>query len=181
MSKKNIAVIVGSLRKASFNRKIANNLIELAPEGLDLEIVEIGDMPHYNEDLDTDSPPESWTAFRERMSKADGVIFVTPEYNRTVPGALKNAIDVGSRPYGKSIWKGMPAAVASSTQGTTGAFGANHVVRQSMVFLGMPVLQFEVYISSVQKLFGEDGELVESTQSFLKDFLNAFAEWVDRF
>lgn len=180
MSKK-IAILVGSLRKASFNRKVANELIRLQPEGCELEIVEIGEMPHYNEDLETETPPQAWTDFREAMKSKDGVIFVTPEYNRTIPGVLKNAIDVGSRPYGKSVWAGKPAAVASSTLGATGAFGANHNVRQAVVFLGMPMLQFEVYIGGVGKLFDESGKIVESTETLLKNFLSAFKEWVDRF
>lgn len=180
MSKK-IAILVGSLRKASFNRRLANEMIRLQPDGLELEIVEIGEMPHYNEDLETETPPQAWTDFREAMKTKDGVIFVTPEYNRTIPGALKNAIDVGSRPYGKSVWSGKPAAVASSTPGPTGAFGANHNVRQAVVFLGMPMSQFELYIGGVSKVFDDEGKLVESTETQLKKFLAAYQEWVGRF
>lgn len=180
MSKK-IALIIGSLRKESFNRKIAKELIRLQPDGLELEIVEIGDMPHYNEDLDTDTPPESWTTFRDCIKLVDGVIFVTPEYNRTIPGVLKNAIDVGSRPYGSSVWQGKPGAVISVTPGMTGAFGANHNVRQAIVFLGMPMSQFEVYIGGVSKLFEEDGTLIESTENLLNNFLSAYKDWVNRF
>lgn len=180
MSKK-IAILVGSLRKASFNRKIANELVRLAPEGCELEIVEIGEMPHYNEDLETGNPPESWTAFRETIKTKDGVIFVTPEYNRTIPGVLKNAIDVGSRPYGSSVWQGKPGAVISVTPGATGAFGANHNVRQAVVFLGMPMLQTEAYIGSVAQLFDDNGELVESTEKFLVGFLAAYKDWAAKF
>ncbi|MBX3290216.1 MAG: NAD(P)H-dependent oxidoreductase [Acidobacteria bacterium] len=180
MSKK-IAILVGSLRKASFNRKIANELIRLQPEGLELEIVEIGEMPHYNEDLDTDTPPASWVDFREKIKTMNGVIFVTPEYNRTIPGVLKNAIDVGSRPYGSSVWNGKPGAVISVTPGTTGAFGANHNVRQAVVFLGVPMCPFEAYIGGVGKLFDDNGKLVESTENLLKNFLSSYKDWVEKF
>lgn len=178
---KKIAILVGSLRKESFNRKIANELVRLAPEGYELEIVEIGEMPHYNEDLETETPPPTWTAFRETLKTKDGVLFVTPEYNRTIPGVLKNAIDVGSRPYGHSVWKGKPGAVISVTPGATGAFGANHNVRQAVVFLGVPMLQTEAYIGGVGKLFDESGKLVESTEKFLKSFLDSYTDWVERF
>lgn len=181
MANKQIALLVGSLRKASFNRKIANELIRLAPDGLELEIVEIGEMPHYNEDLESPEPPASWTAFRESIKTKDGVIFITPEYNRTIPGVLKNAIDVGSRPYGSSVWQGKPGAVISVTPGTTGAFGANHNVRQAVVFLGMPMLQAEAYIGGVSKLFNDEGKLDEATEKFLDGFLAAYKNWVDRF
>lgn len=181
MSSKKIALLVGSLRKASYNRKIANELIRLQPDGLELEIVEIGEMPHYNEDLDTDTPPQAWVDFREKIKAMDGVIFVTPEYNRTIPGVLKNAIDVGSRPYGQSVWKGKPGAVISSTQGSTGAFGANHNVRQAVVFLGVPMCPAEVYIGGVQKLFDEQGNLAESTQKVLTDFLSNYKNWAEKF
>src|SRR5205823_2596909 len=108
MNQKKIAVLVGSLRKDSFNRKMALNLIRLAPESMKLEILEIGQLSLYNQDLDNNPPPE-WTEFRQRLNSYEGVIFVTPEYNRSVPGVLKNAIDVGSRPYGQSAWNGKPA------------------------------------------------------------------------
>ncbi len=180
ITQKKIAVIVGSLRKESWNRKIANELIRIAPDGLKLEIVGIGDMPHYNEDLETETPPKAWTDFRAAIAACDGVIFVTPEYNRTLPGVLKNSIDVGSRPYGKSVWQGMSGAVVSVSPGAIGGFGANHVVRQSMVFLNVPMLPHEAYIGGVTKLFGDDGTLSENTEKFLSEFLSQFESWVDR-
>jgi len=122
----NACVLVGSLRKASLNGMLANALISLAPSSMKLEIVEIGQLPLYNQDLDTNPPPEQWTAFRRRVIAADAVLFVTPEYNRSVPAVLKNALDVGSRPYGSSVWDRKPGAVASSSPGAVGAFGANH-------------------------------------------------------
>jgi chromate reductase len=179
---RDIAVLVGSLRKESFNRKMAHTLIELAPSGLKLEIVEIGQLPHYNQDLETPSPPAEWLAFRDRMRPAHGVIFVTPEYNRSVPGVLKNAIDVGSRPSAKSIWSGKPAGIISVSPGAIGGFGANHHLRQSLVFLNMPPLQQpEAYIGGADKLFDETGKLTNSsTREFLGKYLQTFATWVEK-
>ena len=133
---KKIAVLVGSLRKESFNRKIANELIRLSSEGLEMEIVEIGDMPHYNEDLD-ESPPQQWTVFRNKIKEKDAVLFVSPEYNRTIPKIKKNAIDVGSRPYGSSVWAGKVGAVVTSSPSNLGGFGSNHNIRQAVVFLDL--------------------------------------------
>ncbi|HXX81273.1 MAG TPA: NAD(P)H-dependent oxidoreductase [Thermodesulfovibrionales bacterium] len=179
MSKRNIAVFVGSLRKESLNRKMAKALIKLSPDSLNLEIVEIGGLPLYNQDLD-DSPPAVWTEFRERIKKFDGVLFVTPEYNRSIPGVLKNAIDVGSRPYGKSVWDGKPGAVMSVSPGAIGGFGANHHLRQSLVFLNVPAMQQpEAYIGHAADLFDESGNLSnDSTREFAVKFMNAFAAWV---
>ncbi len=178
---KNIAVLVGSLRKDSFNRKMAHVLSELAPPALKLEIVEIGQLPLYNQDEDA-NPPAAWTAFRERMREADGVLFVTPEYNRSVPAALKNAIDVGSRPYGKSVWDGKPGAVISVSPSAIGAFGANHHLRQSLVFLNVPAMQQpEAYIGGADKLFDAAGKLTNpSTREFLGKYMQAYAAWVER-
>jgi len=178
---RNVAVLVGSLRKESWNRKVANALIAIAPSGLKLEIVEIGQLPLYNQDYEAAPPPEV-LAFKQRIQSADAVLFVTPEYNRTVPGLLKNAIDVGSRPYGKSAWTGKPTAVVSVSPGALGAFGANHCLRQSFVFLDMPAMQQpEAYIGNVAKLFNDKGELGnESTREFLGKFLQAFAVWIER-
>jgi len=178
---RDIAVIVGSLRRESLNRKTAHALINLAPAGLALEIVEIGALPLYNDDLEHDAPGR-WTEFRERVRRSDGVLFVTPEYNRSVPGALKNAIDVGSRPHGKSAWDGKPGGVISVSPGAIGAFGANHHLRQSMVFLNVPMLQQpEAYIGGAGKLFDESGKLAdESTREFLAKFLLAYAGWVEK-
>ncbi len=178
--RKKIAIIVGSLRKESWNRKIANEVMRVAPAGLQMEFVEIDDLPHYNEDLETETPPQAWRNFRSALKSSDGVIFFTPEYNRTIPGALKNAIDVGSRPYGSSAWAGKIGAVTSVSPGAIGAFGANHVLRQSMVFLGVPMLPHEAYIGNVSKLFDENGTLAESTQKFLLDFITQYQDWIDR-
>jgi chromate reductase len=174
-----IAVVVGSLRKDSINRKVALALKALAPSSLKLNIVEIGDLPLYNEDIDIDSPPAAYTAFRQQISAADGVLFVTPEYNRSVPGVLKNAIDVGSRPYGKSAWGGKPGAVVSASPGAIGGFGANHHLRQSLVFLNVPCMQQpEAYLGNAGTFFDAAGTLSEQTKPFLQTFINAFAAWV---
>ena len=176
-----VAVLVGSLRKASLNRRVAHALSELAPAHLELEIVEIGDLPLYNQDLD-DTPPGAWVAFRDKIRPADAVLFVTPEYNRSVPGVLKNAIDVGSRPYGKSVWSGKPGAVVSVAPGAMGGFGANHHLRQSMVFLNVPMMQQpEAYVGGADKLLDAAGNVTnEATRKFLGSFVEAFAAWVEK-
>lgn len=181
MKSKKVAVLVGSLRVESLNRKVAKALMALAPESLTLEILEIGGLPLYNQDLDA-APPAAWTDFRDRLNGFDGILFVTPEYNRSVPAALKNAIDVGSRPYGKSAWDGKPGAVVSVSPGAIGGFGANHHLRQSLVFLNVPVMQQpEAYIGNAAKLFDDSGALAsESTRDFLRKFMDAFAKWVAR-
>ena len=180
MSVHNVAVFVGSLRQDSLNRKVANALAALAPASLKLEAVEIGQLPLYNQDDDA-NPPAAWTAFRQRVKAADAVLFVTPEYNRSVPAALKNALDVASRPYGQSAWNGKPGAVISVSPGALGAFGANHHLRQSLVFLNVPVMQQpEAYIGGAAKLFDPAGKLVnDDTREFLRKFMQAFAAWVE--
>ena len=178
---RDVAVLVGSLRKESFNRKLAKVLIGLAPQSLKLEIVEIGNLQLYNQDLDASPPPE-WTAFRDRIRRANAVLFITPEYNRSVPAPMKNAIDVGSRPYGSSAWDGKPGGVISVSPGAIGGFGANHHLRQSLVFLNVPVLQQpEAYIGGADKLFNEQGGLAnDSTRGFLEKYLEAYAAWIER-
>jgi chromate reductase len=177
---RDVAVVVGSLRKGSFTRKAAQALIELAPATLSLEIVGIGDLPLYNQDLDGE-PPAPWTVFRERVRRADAVLFATPEYNRSVPGVLKNAVDVGSRPYGSSAWAGKPAAVVSVSPGAIGGFGANHHLRQSLVFLDMRAMaQPEAYVGGAAKMFDEQGRLTnDPTREFFGKFMQAFAAWIE--
>ncbi len=176
-----VAVIVGSLRKQSLNRKLAEALIAAAPAGLTFQHIEIGDLPHYNEDLDSD-PPASWKRLREEIRGVDAVLFVTPEYNRSVPSALKNALDVGSRPYGQSVWNGKPAAVVSGSGGGIGGFGANHHLRQSLVFLNMPAMQQpEAYIGGFNDMFDEAGKVKSpDTAKFLGVIMSAYAAWVQR-
>ncbi len=173
-----VVVIVGSIRKDSWNRKVARVMEELAPAELKFTEVEIAQLPLYSQDSDA-APPELFTKFRERLKKADAVLFVTPEHNRSVPAAMKNAIDVGSRPYGSSVWNAKPCAVVSASTGAQGGFGANHHLRQSLAFLNMPTMAGpEVYIGGVDKLFDESGKLNDGTRKFLTKVVTAFTAWV---
>ncbi|MFD1770563.1 NADPH-dependent FMN reductase [Sphingobacterium suaedae] len=182
MANKRIGVIVGSLRKESFNKKIAHFLIEHAPMGYDLAMIEIGQLALYNQDYDEGDSPAAYQPFREALKSLDAVIFVTPEYNRSVPGVLKNAIDVGSRPYGKNCWDGKPAWVISSSISNLSGFGANHHLRQSLVFLNMPTMQQpEVYLANCQNLFDDDGKLSNAdTAKFLQQSLEAFIQFTEK-
>lgn len=181
MTRHKIAIVVGSLRKDSINRKVARSICAFASNMLDCTIVEIGNLPLYNQELDPDPPPE-YVHFREQIAAADGILFCTPEYNRGIPGVLKNAVDVGSRPYGQSVWDKKPAAIISASPGSIGGFGANHQLRQSCVFLNMPVMQQpESYLGNVKdESFDADGCFKEGP---LKDLImtiaTAFADWVD--
>ncbi|PKQ44728.1 NADPH-dependent FMN reductase [Confluentibacter flavum] len=182
MANKKISVLVGSLREGSFNKKIATEVMKLASPNLELEIVEIGQLVYYNEDLDQGNPPQEWVQFRNKIKNSDGFLFFTPEYNRGIPAVLKNAIDVASRPYGKNSWAGKPGAVVSVSISALGAFGANHLLRQSMVFVDVPMMQQpEAYIGNAQSLFDEAGTLVEDTKTFLQDFIRAYESWVNKF
>jgi chromate reductase len=178
-----IAVIVGSLRKGAYSRQVGNALIQLAQPALQLRLLEIGALPFYNQDLEGEglTPPQPWTDFRDALRPMHGVIFVTPEYNRGVPAALKNAIDVGSRPYGASAWSGKPAAIVSNSPGAMGGFGANHHLRQSLVFLDMPALQQpEAYLNHVDKALDANGQLTdERVRGLLTKLLAVFERWVD--
>ena len=174
-----IAVVVGSLRKDSFNRKLATALGRLAPAEFVFKQVEIGDLPLYNQDDDA-NPAASVVRLKQAIKSADGLLFVTPEYNRSIPGVLKNAIDHASRPYGQSVWNGKPGAVISVSPGAVGGFGANHHLRQSLAFLNVATLQQpEAYIGGAFSLFDEKGELVSAgTSDFLRAFGRAFSAWI---
>ena len=175
-----IAMIIGSLREGSINRKIARSMCAIRDDDLDCSIVEIGDLPLFNQDLEK-TPPEQWVRFKEQIAATDGVLFCTPEYNRGVPGVLKNAIDVGSRPYGRSVWDRKPAAIVSASPGAIGGALANHQLRQACVFLNMPVMQQpEAYLGHVtDDSFGADGLLVEGPlKEVVTKLAHAFAEWV---
>ncbi|HEY9552385.1 NADPH-dependent FMN reductase [Allosphingosinicella sp.] len=181
MTRHKTAIVVGSLRRDSINRKVARSICAFASETLDSGIVEIGNLPLYSQDYDAD-PPEEYGRFRERIAAADGILFCTPEYNRGVPGVLKNAIDVGSRPYGKSVWDKKPAAIISASPGSIGGFGANHQLRQSCVFLNMPVMQQpEAYLSHVtDDKFDADGCLRDGPlKELVLNLATAFVDWVD--
>lgn len=176
-----IAVLLGSLRANSNSERLARAIAAEAPAGYAFDIVPIGDLPLYNPDIDTATPPAAWTAFRDRVKSADAVLWVTPEYNRSVPGALKNAIDVGSRPYGQSAFAGKPTAVVSSSMGPISGFGANHHLRQSLAFLDMPTLQQpEMYLGNVVDWFEEDGRVKSAdTRAFLAKFAAKFVSWIE--
>jgi chromate reductase len=176
-----IAVLIGSLRHGSISRKLAEILKALAPPELHLSFVEIGDLPLYNQDFDNEKPPEAWTKFRERIQTSHGVLFVTPEYNRSIPAVLKNALDVGSRPFGRSVWNGKPGAIIGSSPGTMGGFGAVQHLRQCMVSLNVPVLQQpEVYISNVDKVFVDENGVNDSLRHFLTEFLLQYHKWIEK-
>ncbi len=180
MDKHKIAIVVGSLRRESVNRKLAQAMCVVAADRLDCSIVEIGNLALFNQDIEA-SPPAEWVGFKEAIAAADGILFVTPEYNRTIPGALKNAIDVGSRPYGKSAWEKKPAAIVTASPGGIGGFGCNHALRQACVFLDMPVMQQpEAYLGGVtDKSFSENGSLIDpALAKIVKRVAMAFADWV---
>lgn len=163
----------------SYSRKIAKVLAEIGAPGLNLEIIEIGHLPLYDQGSDAD-PPDIFTAFRERIRAAGAVLFVTPEYNRSVPVALKNAIDIASRPYGHSAWNGKPGAVVSCSPGSIGAFGANHHLKQSLTYLNLITMpQPELHIGGVDKLLDDEGKLTnDGTRKLVQQFLDAFKGWI---
>ena len=180
---KTIGIIAGSLRKESFSKKVANALLSMAPAGFEFKTISLDNLPVYNQDFDDHNQvPESYVSFRNEIRALDGVIFVTPEHNRSIPAVLKNALDIGSRPYGKSVWTGKPGAVFSNSPGNLGAFGANHHLRQCLVFLNVPCMQQpEVYISGVKDLFDESGNMKdEKIKEFLQKAVNAYIDWVNK-
>ncbi len=179
-----IALISGSLRKDSVSTKIAKNVGELFPTGYETEFIEIGQLPLFNEDYEQEgNTPAEYTAFRNKLNEVDAVLFVTPEYNRSFSGALKNALDVGSRPYGQSVWNGKPAAVISQSPGNLSGFGANHHLRQVLVFLNKPTVQQpEVYLANSFELFDESGKFNnQGTIDFLQSFVNTFVDLINKY
>ncbi len=177
-----IGVIVGSLRKESFSKRLLKTLKEIAPDSIELENVEIADLALYNQDFDDEgNPPSEYTKFRGVMKKYQGFLFITPEYNRSIPAVIKNVLDVGSRPYGESIWDGKPGAVISVSPGAFGGFGANHQIRQALVFLNVPTMQQpEAYIGNIAKLMDDSGNIKdESTLGYLKNIMESFGAWVE--
>lgn len=181
MEKKKVAVIVGSIRKESFNRKVAEEFIRLAPQSLELKIVEIKELSFFSEDIEND-PPQEWIRFKEEISASDAILFVAPEYNRTISGVLKNAMEIGARPPKQNSWKGKPGAVATVTPGAIGGLGANKTIREAAVSLNIPVMQQpEAYIGQIKDKMLEDGKTVnEKTEKFLQDFLTAFEKWIQQ-
>ncbi|NGM87823.1 NAD(P)H-dependent oxidoreductase [Parapusillimonas sp. SGNA-6] len=178
---KQIAVIVGSLRKESINRKVAQGLMQLAPASLSMELIEIGQLPLYNQDYDDDSP-DAYVDFRNKIAASDAVLFVTPEHNRSMPAAMKNAVDIGSRPYGKSVWNAKPGAIISASPSLQGAYGATQHLRQSLTCLNIYCMPNpETYLSQADKLFDPAGEMTETGKALLRRFIEAYASWVQRF
>ena len=175
----NVAVIVGSLRKQSFSLRIAKAFAELAPASLKLNIVTLYDLSFFNQDLEA-NPPADWVKFRETVQASDAVIFVTPEYNRSVPGVLKNAIDVGSRPYGKSSFLGKPTGIVASSPSPIGGLGAALALRHTLPGITGPILQQpEIYLNQVGDAFGENGEIVkDEIRPVMQAYIDAFAAWV---
>jgi chromate reductase, NAD(P)H dehydrogenase (quinone) len=181
MATHNIVVIVGSLRKESFTLKIANALAKLAPASLKLDVVTLNGISFFNQDLEA-TPPADWVAFREKIQKSDGVIFVTPEYNRAIPGVLKNAIDVASRPYGKSSFMGKPMGIISNSPGPLGGVSAAKTLQNILPGISGPILgQPEIYLNGVGDAFDDKGELTkESLKTVLKQYIDAYAAFVER-
>ncbi len=175
-----VGVLVGSLRKDSFSKKIAENAVQLLPQGYEAEFLEIGNLPLFNQDYEGElGTPEVYAAFRNKVRELDAVLIVTPEYNRSIPAVLKNALDVASRPYGENAWDGKPAAVISQSPGALAGFGANHHLRQVLSFLNMPVVQQpEAYIGNVHELLDENGKLKEDTRQFLQTVIDAFVDLI---
>jgi len=175
-----VAVVVGSLRKEAFTLKIANALAKLAPPSLKLDIITLNGLSFFNQDLEA-NPPADWVAFRERIQKADAVLFVTPEYNRSIPGVLKNAIDVGSRPYGKSSFQGRPVGIIASSPGAIGGMGAAMHLKSILPGISGPILQQpEAYLGGVGDAFDDKGNLTkDSLRTFLEQYLAAFLAWID--
>ena len=180
MKKPMIGVFVGSLRKGSYNKIVAEKMAELLAEKAEMRFIEMGELPFYNQDLDEEGlVPKPWADFREQVAGVQALLFVTPEYNRSVPAVLKNALDVGSRPYGQSVWTKKPGAVISVSTGQIGGFGANHHLRQSLTFLDVYTMQQpEVYLSNIESALTDSGELQERTTSFLTKVADAFLAWV---
>lgn len=177
-----VGIVVGSTRVGSFSERVAKAVGSLLPEGYEAEFLELGHLPLYSQDMDEDAPAEH-TAFRNTVGELDALIFVTPEHNRSVPAALKNALDIASRPYGANKWAGKPALIVSQSPGAISGFGANHHLRQILTFLDVPVVQQpEVYIGAIHELFGEEGEfLKDGTAGFLQSAVDAFADLVKRY
>jgi len=176
-----IVTIVGSLRKESFTLKIANALARLAPASLKLDVTTLHDISFFNQDLEG-NPPADWLAFREKLQKSNGMLFVTPEYNRSISGVLKNAIDVGSRPYGKSSFLGKPVGIISNSPGPLGGVSAAKHLQNILPGITGPIMgQPETYLTMIGDAFNDKGELVkEPLQKVLQQFLDAFAAWVEK-
>lgn len=183
MEKKKIGVVIGSLRKNAFSKSVANCMISLAPEEFDMQILEIGNLPIYNQDFDEGEEIEVYSKFREKVRSMDAILIVTAEHNRSIPAVLKNALDVASRPYGQNAWSGKPGAIVSQSYGAIGGFGANHHLRQVTSFLNIHMMgQPECYLGEMMNCLDENGVITsERTIKFLKQFMDAYEAWVNKF
>src|ERR1700750_253742 len=174
-----IVTIAGSLRKESFSLKVANALAKLAPASLKLDVTTLNGISFFNQDLEA-NPPADWLAFREKIQKSNGVIFVTPEYNRAIPGVLKNAIDVASRPYGKSSFNGKPVGIVSNSPGPLGGVSAAKTLQNILPGIAGPIMQQpEIYLNAVGDAFDAAGNLTkDSLKTVLQQYIDAFAKHV---
>ncbi|WP_027068730.1 NADPH-dependent FMN reductase [Novilysobacter defluvii] len=180
MANRTIALVIGSLRKESFNRKLAEAMIRLAPDGWDFDEVRIGDLPLYDQD-DDGNEAEPVRRLKQQVRASDGVLLFTPEYNRSIPGVLKNALDCGSRPYGDSAWQGKPAGIVSVSIGAPGGAMAQQHLRNVLAYLDMPTLnQPEAYIQHKDGLYDADGNIGEASRDFLQGWMDAYVAWVER-
>lgn len=178
MSNYEIAVVVGSLRKDSYNKKLANAVIKLAPDDFQFKFVEIGDLPHYNQDDET-NPAPSVKRLKLELAAAKGILFVTPEYNRSIPSVLKNAIDHASRPYGQSVWAGKPAGIIGVSIGMIGTAVAQQELRNILAYLDMPTLgQPEVFLNATDGLFDQNDNISVKAEDFLKKWMSKYGDWV---
>lgn len=180
MNSYQIAVVVGSLRRDSFNLKLANVLIKLGPPEFTFKKIEIRDLPLYNQD-DDERPAEAVKRMKSEITGAQGVLFVTAEYNRSIPGVLKNAIDHASRPYGKSVWKGKPAGVIGASIGAIGTSNAQQHLRNVLAYLDMPTLgQPEAFIHAKEGFFDDNGNVNDSSKQFLQTWMDQYVSWVKK-
>ena len=181
MSKTKVAVFIGSLRKGSFNRKLAKAVEKLAPDDFEFTHVRIDDLPLYNQDFDENYPAEA-ARLKKDVESADAVLFVTPEYNRAIPGVLKNAIDIGSRPWGTNSFAGKPAGLLGISIGAIGTALAQQHLRNTMAYLDMPTLgQPEVFMQMKDGLLDDDGNIGnDDTRKFLQDFVDKYVAWVKK-
>lgn len=183
MSIYNVGTLVGSLRKESYNKRIAQFILDQEESKFGYRMIDISELPLYNQDFDDEgNPPASYIRFRQEVASLDAVLFITAEYNRSIPAVLKNAIDVGSRPYGKNKWDGKPGAIISSSTGAYGGFGANHHLRQSLVFVNIFTMQQpEAYLGNITTCIGQDGTIeLQKTKDFLRSFKKEFEQWAER-
>lgn len=183
MEKRKIGILVGSLRKKAFSRSVANLIMEIAPSSFDIKIIEIGHLPIYNQDFDDEDSNDVYSQFRAKIKTLDAVLLITAEHNRSIPAVLKNALDVGSRPFGQNVWNEKPGAIISQSYGAIGGFGANQHLRQVTSFLNIHMMsQPECYLGEIMNSMDENGIITsERTIKFLRKFMTAYEQWINQF